>query len=105
MKYFELYKYSPTWDKFVISCGILFSIAAGALAPTFAIVLGKLVEIYNPDNTKEQSREILLDFLPVIIVLIIATFLCAYLGFALMQISAERLSFKLRARYLAALMK
>ena len=35
----------------------------------------------------------------------IATYITSYVGYACMQISAERLSFKLRARYLSSLMK
>ena len=33
------------------------------------------------------------------------TYFTTYLGYSLMQISAERLSFRLRARYLDSLMK
>ena len=47
----------------------------------------------------------MIDFVPIMASIVIATFICAYLAYALMQISAERVSFKLRALYLAGLMK
>ena len=47
----------------------------------------------------------MIDFIPYICLISSGMFFAAYGGYALMQISSERLSFKLRARYLAALMK
>ena len=45
------------------------------------------------------------DFLVIIGIICVLTYLFSYLGYAMMQISAERLSFRLRARYLRSLMK
>lgn len=63
---------------------MVFSFASGALAPTFSIILGTMVKIFDPKISKEESREIMLDWLPIIVGLVLATFLAAYLGYALM---------------------
>ena len=39
------------------------------------------------------------------ILVCVLTFLFSYLGYALMQISAEKVSFRLRAKYLSGLLK
>ena len=80
--------------------GLLFALLSGALAPFFAIILGWFVKLFNPTLTKEESREQLLEKVPYIIIISVFTFVFSWLGFALMQISAEKLSFRLRARYL-----
>ena len=80
--------------------GLLFALLSGALAPFFAIILGWFVVLFNPTLTKEESREQLLEKVPYIIIISVFTFVFSWLGFALMQISAEKLSFRLRARYL-----
>ena len=101
----ELYKFSSSWDKFVFRCGLFFSFAAGAVLPTYAIVLGKIVEIFDPMLDDETRHDMIFDFIWVILLICVATYVTSYLGYALLQISAERLSFKLRAKYLSALMK
>ena len=45
------------------------------------------------------------DFIWGVVVICLATYFFSYIGYACMQISAERLSFKLRARYLSSLMR
>ena len=47
----------------------------------------------------------MINFIGSVVAISIATYVASYLGYALMQISSERLSFKLRARYLGSLMK
>ena len=100
-----LYKYSSGWDKFVIKSGIFFSIAAGATSPCYAIIIGKIVELFDPTMDPDLKGELLRDFLWIIVSISLAVYITGWLGYSLMQISAERLSFKLRARYLASLMK
>ena len=73
--------------------------------PFFSIILGTMVELFEPKMTVQDQKEKLIDFIPIMASIVIATFIAAYLAYALMQISAERLSFKLRAMYLAGLMK
>lgn len=101
----ELYKYSSSWDRFLVRAGLFFSLTGGAVQPTYAIVIGKIVEMFQPDLPTEEKQNMMRDFIWIIAAICVATYITSYLGYALMQISAERLSFKLRARYLASLMK
>ena len=45
------------------------------------------------------------EFIWIICLIACTVFFTSYLGYSMLQISAERVSFKLRARYLASLMK
>ena len=47
----------------------------------------------------------MIEFLWFGLAIVIGTYLTSYLGYTLMQMSAAKLSFKLRARYLASLMR
>lgn len=101
----ELYKYSPNWDKFVVRLGLFFSIGAGACSPLYAIIIGRIVELFDPQLDGDTKQEKLREFLWVIVAIAIGIYVTSYLGYSLMQISAERVSFKLRAKYLASLLK
>ena len=78
---------------------------AGAVTPTYAILLGRIVEMFDPMLSADQRHDKMMDFIPWVIVIALGTYLSNWLGYSLMQISAERLSFKLRARYLDSLMR
>ena len=77
----------------------------GCLQPTYGIIIGKIVTIFDPAIKDEEKSELIREIFLLISLLTLATFFTSYGGFSLMQISAEKLSFKLRARYFAALMK
>ena len=104
-KYMDLYKYSSPKEKCVVVLGLTFSVLGDAALPTHSIILGRVVKMFDPDISPEAAREILLDFLWFIIFAMVAIFIFIYLGYALMQISAERVSFRLRAKYLSGLLK
>ena len=78
---------------------------AGAVTPCYAILLGRIVEMFDPMLRADQRHDKMIDFIPWVIVIALGTYLSNWLGYSLMQISAERLSFKLRARYLDSLMR
>ena len=85
--------------------GLFCSFVGGCITPLQSIIVGNIVGIFNPTYTKEQMRSELMDEIWFMIIVSVLTFLFSYAGYALMQISAERLSFRLRARYLSALLK
>jgi len=101
----ELYKYSSFKDRLMVKLGLFFSFLAGAAQPTYAIIIGKIVEMFDPALSTDEKHEMMIGFLWVIALVSVITFFSSYLGYALMQISSERLSFKLRAKYLASLMR
>lgn len=47
----------------------------------------------------------MIEFVGYGLAIVIGTYVTSYLGYALMQMSSAKLSFKLRAKYLASLMK
>ena len=49
----ELYKYSTSWDRWVVRLGLFFSVLAGAAMPTYCIVIGRVVEMFDPDIEAE----------------------------------------------------
>ena len=50
----ELYKYSTPTERLVVKLGIIFSLAGGMVLPTYAILVGKVVEIFNPAFTPDE---------------------------------------------------
>ena len=101
----DLYKYSSPKEKCIVYLGLTFSVLGGASMPMHSIILGRVIMMFDPEISPEASRELLLDFLWFIILAMVTIFVCIYLGYALMQISAERVSFRLRAKYLSGLLK
>ena len=85
--------------------GIFFSIANGAIQPTYGLVIMQIVKVFNPALTNEKRVDMMMEAVPLMAGLAVGAFFCSYAGYALMQIASERLSFQLRARYLSALMK
>lgn len=100
-----LYKYSSPWDRFILYCGLFFSVAAGIVTPTIGIVYGKVTQLFDPLLTVQERHDMLTGFIGSIVAIVGLTFVCSWLGYAFMQISAERVSFQLRAKYLASLMR
>ena len=101
----DLFKYSPAKDKCQIRLGILFSFLAGTVMPGYAIIIGQIVKMFDPSLSGDERRDMMLSFIYAVVIICIAAYFTSYLGYALMQISAEKLSFKLRAKYLSSLMK
>lgn len=89
----------------MVIAGLVFSVLGGCVLPCYALVLKRVVEAYDPRLDDDERGEILRSFIGQVIAICVLTYFATYGGYALMQISAERLSFKLRARYLANLMK
>ena len=105
VSYMELYKYSSSWDKFLVRAGIFFSLTSGVVLPFYAIIIGEVVKIFDPDLTSEEMHSFMGSLMTKSIIIAIVCFFTSYLGYALMQISSERLSFKLRALYLDNLLR
>ena len=101
----DLYKYSTRRDRIIVRLGLFFSLVAGASQPGYALILGKIVEIFDPLLDADKKQDMLRDFVWMILGISAIIFIGGYLGWSLMQMSAERVSFKLRARYLSSLMK
>ena len=105
VSYMDLFKYSPAKDKCQIRLGILFSFLAGMVMPGYAIIIGQIVKMFDPSLSGDERRDMMISFIYAVVIICIAAYFTSYLGYALMQISAEKLSFRLRAKYLSSLMK
>ena len=51
----ELYKYSSAWDRFVVISGLISSVLNGAIQPAYALVIGKVAELFNPNLEEDQK--------------------------------------------------
>ena len=80
----QLYKYSPKWDKFVVRMGLIFSIGSGACSPMYAIIIGRIVELFDPQLDSETKQGMLHEFLWIIIAIAIAIYFTSFLGYSMM---------------------
>ena len=102
---FKVMKYSDTKDKLMALIGVLFSILAGLVTPSIALVMGELIAIYDPRSTPEEINEGIEYLVKIISIIAITLWIFSYLQYSFMQHSAEKLAFSLRTRYLTALMR
>ena len=101
----DLFKYSSGWDRFILWCGLIGMSISGFIAPGFGYVIGKCVLMFDPGLTIDESREILHSVVANIFMIAIAQFVFGWVGYTCLQISAERVTVKLRALYLNSLMR
>lgn len=55
----ELYKYSSVKEKRHIQLGLIFSGLAGAIQPFYAIVIGRVVQMFDPTLDEDFRRELM----------------------------------------------
>lgn len=55
----ELYKYSSAKEKLHIRLGLIFSGLAGAIQPFYAIVIGRVVQMFDPTLDEDFRRELM----------------------------------------------
>ena len=103
--YFELYKYSTVDEKIILFFGVVGSFLSGFSTPFFGYVIGKIILMFDPQLTIEESREVLQDVMVYMFLVAAANFFFGWLGFACLQISAEKLTARLRSKYLSNLLK
>ena len=61
MGYFELFKYATFREKLVLYGGIFFSIANGAIQPTYGLVIMQIVKVFNPSLTNPERVDMMID--------------------------------------------
>ena len=57
----DLFKYSPSKDKWQIRFGILNSFLAGIALPGYAIVVGGFVKMFDPQISDDERHSMMLD--------------------------------------------
>ena len=101
----EIFKYSSKTDKCLVYFGILCSILNGILSPMFAIVMGEVFGMFDPNLDEEARTAAMNNFIKLTGILVLCMWTFGYLSFSILQAQAEKVSFTLRAKYLDSLMK
>ena len=57
--FMQLFKYSSASDKAKFWLGAIAAVLNGAVAPTYALVLATMFEVFNPYATNEENSELM----------------------------------------------
>jgi hypothetical protein len=80
----QVYKFSSTKDKLMVLIGIICSMLGGLLLPSIAIIMGELIEIYDPYATEEQISDAMIYLIKVMAALASAIWVLSYMQYAFM---------------------
>ena len=89
----------------LVTWGLICSVISGAAAPFIAVVLGEIVEIFDPSNDVETIQDGIVSLFKVIAIISSVQWIFGYFQYACLQAAAERLSFDLRTLYLKSLLR
>lgn len=82
--FMELYQFSTPYERSYAIGGLCASIIAGLVTPTYALVIGKIVEMFDPSLSIDQVHEKMYDSIPMIIVVAVLTFFSNWVGYSMM---------------------
>lgn len=105
IKFYELYRYCTPCEKLVAFIGCLSAVLSGATAPFVAVIMGNIIELFDPNATADQVSEGIKRLLTNISIISGVLWVTAYFQYAFLQHMSEKLSFTLRGRYLDSLMR
>ena len=57
IKFHQLYRYCTPGEKLIAFLGCLSSILAGGTAPFVAVIMGNIIELFDPNATDEKVHE------------------------------------------------
>lgn len=57
IKFYELYRYCTPGEKLVAFIGCLSALLSGATAPFVAVIMGNIIELFDPTATADQVSE------------------------------------------------
>lgn len=100
----EMLRYMDTKQRVAWTIGAICSGLTGLSLPSFALVFGEVVQTFDPANGS-SLEDLMVALLKNILVVAAIIWVLAYLNYALMQMSAEQLTIKLRGQYLRSLLK
>jgi ATP-binding cassette subfamily B (MDR/TAP) protein 1 len=105
IKFYELYRYCTPGEKLVAFIGCLSAILSGATAPFVAVIMGNIIELFDPTATADEVSEGIKRLLTNISIISGVLWITAYFQYAFLQHMSEKLSFTLRGKYLDSLMR
>lgn len=82
--YMDLYRYSTKKEKMQVTFGLIFSLLNGLLQPTYGIIIGKIVEMFDPALPNEEKSAMMRSYVGIIFALTFGVLLTSYGGYALM---------------------
>jgi len=82
INYFHLFKFSSRGDKCLLGIGIAMGLISGCLMPSVAIVMGKVVAIFDPRLGTEKMYEEIIGMLKFVAVFGSLLWFCGYFSYA-----------------------
>ncbi|KAL1919071.1 uncharacterized protein VTP21DRAFT_2452 [Calcarisporiella thermophila] len=106
--YFGLYRYASTTDQVLMAIGLIASIVPGAALPSLSLLNGKIVDSMiafmthriTVEEFKASMNEITLYF----VYIAIGVFVCSYIYMAFWLYVGDRITRKVRAKYLTSVL-
>lgn len=80
-------------------------IISGVLYPAVAIVMGDIINTFDPRNTPEDQLDEMKRIMVIFLIVGIISWISTYMYFAFFQHVAENISYNLRAIYLEKLLQ
>ena len=85
LKFWEIFKFSSKCDKCLVFFGIVCYMIAGALAPLYAIAIGEIFEIFDPNIEVDRRDEAMSKFTYWVACLCIAMMIFNSLSYGILQ--------------------
>lgn len=82
INYFHLFKFSSRGDKCLLGIGMAMGLISGCLMPSVAIVMGKVVAIFDPRLGTEKMYEEIINMLKFVAVFGSLLWFCGYFSYA-----------------------
>lgn len=100
----EMLSYMKLTTRVLWLIGAFCSALTGLALPSFAVVFGEVVKTFDPTNAQTLD-DLMVTLLKQILIIAAIIWVIAYMNFALLQQSAEKLTIRLRGMYLKSLLK
>ena len=101
--YTRLFRFA-TWGEVALTLiGVACGVANGVVFPCFSVIFGRILNAYATPGLDFSSA--IDEFSLIFLLLAVGGFVASYFQTALPMLSAERQAMRLRARYLAALLR
>lgn len=103
VKYLELYKFADAWDYFLITLGVLCSLAHGAVTPLFSVLFGKILDGFDINNSDKLVSNVA-DACQWMAILGAISFAVSYGQVACFVMTSQRQGKVIRYKYFRALL-
>jgi ATP-binding cassette, subfamily B (MDR/TAP), member 1 len=109
VSYFSLFRYADRLDYILMTLGSFAGICNGAIIPLFALIFGALINVFGDSTDPETTTDNLVDevnkYCLYFVYLAIAAFAASYGEIAFWMWTGTRQTNRVRAKYLAAVLR